>query len=118
MTEADWLGQTDPEVLVAYLHGRLSNRKFRLFACACCRRIWRLLTAAYDRCLIEASERLADGLVHDLRFSIAVRRDPQVRVVVTSASHFTPDPPVAAATRGSAWAAALKVSSAARQWIR
>jgi hypothetical protein len=47
MTEAEWLAGTEPEKMLAFLRvirAQASERKLRLFACACCRRIWRLLS--------------------------------------------------------------------------
>src|SRR5437763_769167 len=44
MTEAEWLRCRDPEVMLADLSGRAGERKPRLFAVACCRRVWGLLT--------------------------------------------------------------------------
>jgi hypothetical protein len=116
MNEAEWLACTDPNVMVAYLHGRASSRKFRLFICACCRRIWRLLRSEFDRCLIEASERCADANVHDLQFGQAVRRDAEVRRLAASTST-TGWPPIVEASSGAAWPAALKVPQQVRQWI-
>jgi hypothetical protein len=64
MTEADWLACADPTVMLAFLRrsGRASDRKVRLFAVACCRRLWRLLDKA-DRKAIEAAEDYAEGLI-------------------------------------------------------
>jgi hypothetical protein len=60
MTEDDWLTCADPNLLLDLLDGRASARKLRLFACACCRRVKRLLDEQALRA-IEVAERYADG---------------------------------------------------------
>jgi len=42
--------------------GAASERKLRLFACACCRRVHHLLSEPWSREAIDVAERLADGL--------------------------------------------------------
>src|SRR4051794_13591177 len=59
MTEREWLGCDDPRRLLDAL-GRASDRKLRLFACACCRHVWDRLTGPSRR-LAEAAERYAEG---------------------------------------------------------
>lgn len=73
MNEVDWLAGTDPEAMLAYLAGKsASDRKLRLFACACVRRYWTDLryhsghirpeTERYlAREAVEVAERFAEG---------------------------------------------------------
>jgi hypothetical protein len=47
--------------MVVWLKGRVSERKLRLFAAGCCRRIWHLLNPKISRRGVEIIERFADG---------------------------------------------------------
>jgi hypothetical protein len=62
MTEGEWLTCSDPEPMLGFLLGRVSERKVRLFACGCCRRIWHLVTRRRSRRAVEVVERYCDGL--------------------------------------------------------
>src|ERR1700720_2978691 len=61
MTEAEWLACTDPTPMLKFLRGKASDRKLRLFACACCRRYCHMLTPETLDAL-RVAERFADGL--------------------------------------------------------
>jgi hypothetical protein len=51
MTEAEWLRCTTPWEMLNFQRDRASPRQFRLFACACCRRIWHLLDVAAQQAI-------------------------------------------------------------------
>src|ERR1700732_583186 len=62
MTETDWLASIDPMPMLEFLHGKLSDRKMRLFGVACSRRIWDQIDVL-GRAAAETAEQFADGLV-------------------------------------------------------
>jgi hypothetical protein len=74
MTEAEWFAATDPEQMLEFFGGKASERKLRLFACGCCRRVWHLLTDNESRAAVEVAERFADGLVPKRHLSAARSR--------------------------------------------
>lgn len=62
MTESEWLTCANPGPMLEFLWGKASDRKLRLFACACHQRIWHLLSdKEVCRKTIEFAERFADG---------------------------------------------------------
>jgi hypothetical protein len=61
MTEQEWLQATDRRPMLEYLRGKVSDRKLRLFSCACCGIVWHLIAAEQNRRAVEFAERLADG---------------------------------------------------------
>jgi hypothetical protein len=65
VTESEWLACTDSRKMFASLVEELSERKERLFACACCRRVWHLLVHDSSRQAVEVAERHADGRANE-----------------------------------------------------
>src|SRR5262249_8370894 len=59
MDEIEWFGGADPRAMLVFLHDSASERKLRLFACACCDRIGPLLTDVREE--LTVIERFADG---------------------------------------------------------
>ena len=61
MTEAEFTRCTDPQAILAFLGGRATDRKLRLFGLASIRRVSHLLTDEASWQGVEVLERLADG---------------------------------------------------------
>jgi hypothetical protein len=66
VTEKEWLDCSEPEEMLFGL-GELgaSDRKVRLFMCACCRRVWHLFRDKRCQHAVEAAEGLSDGSTSD-----------------------------------------------------
>lgn len=62
MTDSEWSGTTDLHGMMEFVRGEASERRLRLFACACCRLRWHLLTHPDSRRAVEVAEQYADGL--------------------------------------------------------
>jgi hypothetical protein len=61
VTEREWLACTNPKLMLEFLWGKATERKMRLFACACVRRFWSHLTDERSRRAVGVAEREADG---------------------------------------------------------
>jgi hypothetical protein len=74
MTEAEWRACTDPDEMLKRLGRRVSNRKLRLFTCACYRHVPPLFDDERIRTAVEGSERYADGLADKQELAHALNR--------------------------------------------
>lgn len=61
MTEPEWLSSTDPIPLLKRVGGRRNERKLRLFAVACCRRMTFLADDEVSQKALTLAELFADG---------------------------------------------------------
>jgi hypothetical protein len=65
MNRVDWETSDFPKEMLEFVQSRTTDRKMRLFACACCRRFWDSLPDPRSRHFVETVERFADGLETD-----------------------------------------------------
>ena len=57
MSEAEWLACGDPAAMLSRVGGAASDRKLRLFSCACCHRAWGAVTDGRLGRALDALER-------------------------------------------------------------
>jgi hypothetical protein len=72
MTEAEWLACNDPDTMMEFVRKEATDRKWRLFLCACCRRMWPALRGIRGKRMdalqfcqeaVGLAEGIADGLL-------------------------------------------------------
>jgi hypothetical protein len=71
MTEAERLARDRPELMLEFVQGKGSDRKLRLFACGCCRRVWSLLSDKHSQKALAMAERYADAEVSKKKLALA-----------------------------------------------
>jgi hypothetical protein len=82
MTEAEWLKSIEPQAMLKHLQGKkrvLTERKLRLFAVACSRRVWEVMPHV-GREAVEVAEQYADGRVKKQALTAAFYAAVQVTV--------------------------------------
>jgi hypothetical protein len=63
MNEQEWLACTDPNPMLEFLRGKVSERKLWMFALACCRQLWDRYPDVSIQQAVDARELFADGLI-------------------------------------------------------
>jgi hypothetical protein len=103
MTEEEWLACEDHKPMVKVLHGGASDRKLRLLACACCWRIWPLITDPVSRTAVEVKLRMRSSRygVKEMTANPATSRTIPATITRNARSGFG-DRPKNIAT-GAAW---------------
>jgi hypothetical protein len=112
MSEAEWLTCDDPHEMLLFLWTRFTQRKRRLFACSCCRRIWPLFKDERSRAAVEFVERRADGQRTSLRVkdvlaaaqaAVSEANTPGSRYAASAAADLIP-PSLMITARCAVWA--------------
>jgi hypothetical protein len=114
MTEQDWRKCAEPERMLKSLRGAVNGRKLRLFAVACCRRVWHLLREERSRRAVDVAERHADGLADDWQLEAARAGAGSAVEVWRGRARWTPGDRSVLQAQQAAWAAAARPARAPR----
>jgi hypothetical protein len=100
MTGEKWLNCTDPSPMLEFIQSKATDRKFRLFACACCRNVWSLIVEERWRKAVEIAEEYADQACSSERL-----KEEWDSEGVTAVGHTIDGATAADARWGADWAA-------------
>src|SRR5438093_7159078 len=89
--------------MLAFLRGKMSDRKLRLFVAACCRGLVHLLPDQHSRRALRVAERYADGEVPAEKLRFAWGRHGGRHRRITASTATTPRPPRITPSGRSAW---------------
>jgi hypothetical protein len=73
MDEAEWLAATDPGPMLEALRGKVSDRKLRLFVCACCRHVLQGVPNRSGEAAALKAEQFSEGLATQDELRAAAR---------------------------------------------
>jgi hypothetical protein len=104
MTEAEWLACEAPDRLLVFARAKMSDRKLRLFGCAC-RRVWESVPDEF-RTAVEVAERFADGEATKKRLGVAKKA---TGAILSSSARRPSDSRVC----GAAWSTTRNAATAA-----
>jgi hypothetical protein len=119
MTEQEWLAHDNPEPMLLYLKGKVSDRKLRLFAFACTGLIRHLLEAACSKELVPLIEQWADESATAVHINYLTRRNFEfLRTLAPYSAASSAVAVVNFAAGPAAWAAAWQVVSQVRRTLQ
>jgi len=113
MDETEWLACTTLKPMAEFLNFPHADERTRwLFACACCRRIWSLMSDERSRRIIELRERNADGLASQEELWQAIEAAAQARNEARAPFRFLANFDDRSPEAAPAWAAAAASTNA------
>ncbi|MGH7224937.1 MAG: hypothetical protein ACRELF_17070 [Gemmataceae bacterium] len=71
MNESEWLACDDPRLLLTFMRGKASDRKYRLFMLNCCYHLRHLLVDKPYRRTVEIAEQFVDGSIDYSELAVA-----------------------------------------------
>jgi hypothetical protein len=120
MTEAEWMACTKLEPMSAHIRlFHAPKRKQWLFGCACCRRIWTLITDERSRRVVEVRERHLDGLASEEELweatvaASSARKNAAAKCALREGRRHMDAVAYAAAAADADWATAVHFASSA-----